>query len=44
MIKRNSKICWNVFSSLKLTVFSPARVMAETVRKRESAKLTRTVV
>ena len=31
-------ICWTVFNSLKLTGFSPAPVIAEIVRNRQSVK------
>jgi hypothetical protein len=40
IINRNNKNCWNVFNVLRLTVLSPASVIAETVRNRESVKLT----
>jgi hypothetical protein len=38
MIRTNSIICWKVLSCDRLTVLSPARVIALTVRNRESVK------
>ena len=32
--------CWKVLSCDKFTVFNPAKVIADTVKKRESVKLT----
>jgi hypothetical protein len=40
MMRKNSRTCWNVFRVDRLTVFSPARVIALTVKKSESMYLT----
>lgn len=40
IISRNRRTCWNEFKVDKLTVFSPASVIADTARNKQSMNLT----